>query len=748
MERFYQWMSEANNPSGSHEALVICYNDSDLSVQHVFADIEMALKAQRHLPDCVYILGTPDQLLVFNNGWADDQDRLANLLKRGEKNARVCVHEYVFLEWNGEGFNAHVLGGRELIYPHDPSALLRDGLKTLIEKNNVIHSAPSAHSFKHPSGTLNNVFIQARELASDEAEVCVVGYAIALEYGARLRQADKVYIDTMGIYAFVKNALARLNSRAEVMSFHSYERLKTIFPPASDYFCVVSASTSGGMAMQMGEQSFRDDCVATLIDRTADDRYGRVLVALDDIGYPLPVKAEEGCTLIEIIGENFSAKSKPPKSITISLKHGPKPLGKFHKYFGMGGIIGFNRSNQPKKLLTLDPALLLADADFQRWLAAEIDWSVSMATNLIVYADDSGSKQLGELVHEMLSQKWETNKSICCVAYSQLDEVDFSTVSGVLVATVVARDGGILREISRDLRAYMEAGVPRRFLAPIGIPQSARAWSLLKSFLMKNPTGRDYGFSNWLCLPIGDDGKENAWKRLFKVGSVGQVDDVGFTPDVTEKVRHDSIDMATELVEKYKHDFLPKYDGSALALSDGFLFFDPSSNVGRDCPNVPQSTVFFTIAAVLQFAREHEDHELRLQPTGYESVVLSPECFLRFNDNILQASFLRACLPSELDYSASPELSKLMKEFIAKVFARWERTYGDAALEFAAALATGSLKLTQEDTQALLEEAIGNRKGESSSLLGLLLLTQRAQFPLLRSYSEVGQGAANANGVG
>ncbi|MCS5516954.1 hypothetical protein NWF32_24685 [Pseudomonas qingdaonensis] len=167
-----------------------------------------------------------------------------------------------------------MLGGKELVYSHDPSALLRDGLSALIEKNNVIHSAPSAHSFKHPSGTLNNVFIQTRELASDEAEVCVVGYAIALEYGARLRQAGKVYIDTMGIYAFVKNALARLDSKAEVMSFHSYERLKTIYPPAVEYFCVVSASTSGGMAKQMGEQGFAEECVATLIDRTADGRYG------------------------------------------------------------------------------------------------------------------------------------------------------------------------------------------------------------------------------------------------------------------------------------------------------------------------------------------------------------------------------------------------------------------------------------------------------------------------------------------
>lgn len=729
MERFYQWMSAVNDSHGNHEALVICYNDSQLSVQHVFSDIEAALKAQRHLPDCVYILGTTEQLSVFNAGWADDQDHLANLLRRGEKNPRVCVHEYVFLEWTGAGFNTHVLGGGGIVYTPNPSILLRDGLKTLIEKNNVIHSAPSAHSFKHPSGTLNNVFIQARELASDEAEVCVVGYALALAYGAGMRRAEKIFIDTMGIYAFVKNALARVGGKAEVMSFHSYERLKTMFPPASNYFCVVSASTSGGMAMTMGEQTFHQDCVATLIDRTADGRYGHVLVALDDIKYPLPVKAEEGCTLIEIIGENFSAKSKPPKSITISMKHGPKPLPKFHKYFGMQGIIGFNRSSQPHKLLTLDPDLLLADADFQRWLALEIDWCVSMATNLIVYADDAGSKRLGEVTLELLSQKWSATKSIRCVPYSELDGVDFKTVTGVLIATVVARDGGILREVSRDLRAYMDADVPRRFLAPIGIPQSSRAWTLLKSFLTRNPTQREYGFSNWLCLPIGDDGKENAWSRLVKVGSAGQVDDLGFTPDVAQSVRHESIDLAADLVAEHKHSFLPKYDGGALALSDGFLFFDSKSDVGRDCANVPQSTVFFTIAAVLQFAREHEDHDLRLQPSGYESVVLSPECFLRFNDNVLQASFLRACLPSELDYSASPDLSKLMKEFIAKVFARWERTYGDAALEFAAALATGALKLTPEDTRALLKEAIKKRKDGASSLLGFLLLTQRAQFP-------------------
>ena len=730
MERFFHWRSKAHGPKGDEdEALVICYNDAELSVPHAFNDIETALKSSRQLPDCVYILGTSHQLAVFNAGWADEQTRLQGLLKRGVKNSRVCVHEYVFLEWNGVSFVVHVLGDKEIVYRCQPRVILRDGLRSLIEKNNVIHSAPSSHSFKHPSGTLNNVFIQARELATDEAEVSVIGYAIALEYGEKLRKSGKVYIDTMGIYPFVKNALTRVSGNAEVMSFHSYEKLKTMYPPSGNYFCIISASTSGGMARKMEEQAFAEKCVATLIDRTADGRYGKVLVPLDAIKYKLPIKPDEGCTLIEIIGENFSAKSKPPKAVLISLKHNPKHLSEFHKHFGMEGIEGFNTSGVPRKLLRLNPQRLLNHVKFKSWLNSEIDWSVSLATNLIVHPDDVDSKALGEEVLRQLQNRLGSAKQVKLVAYSDLENINFNDVTGVLVVTVVARDGGVLREISRDLRAYMEKDVPRRFLAPVAIPKSSQAWLQLKSLLSKNPTPRDYGFSNWLCLPIGDDGKENSWSRLVQLCSDVEFVGDGFSLKVLEDVRNKSLDLASETLESNKHSLLPKYDGSPLGLSDGFLFFADGSDVAEGCLNVPQSTVYLTIAAVLQHAREHDDHELRLQPTGYESVVLSPECFLRFNDNVLQACFLRACLPSELDYSANPELSKLMKELIAKIFARWERNYGDAALDFAAAIASGSLRLTLEDTKTLLNDAIEHRKQTASSLLGLLLMAQRMYFP-------------------
>lgn len=738
MERLYQWMSTTSTDGTPiNDGLVICYNDRDLSVSEIFPDIEKALKSHLTLPDCVYIMGSTAQLKVFEEGWQKDQTRLADFLSRGVKNSRLCVHEYVFLEWNGESFTPHVLGGGALTYPCNPVQLLHDGLKNLLAENNVIHTAPSAHSFKHPSGTLNNVFIQTRELASDEAELCVVGYALALKYASQLKKARTVYIDTMGIYPLIKNALGRLGAKAQIMSFHSYEKLETIYPPAEDYFCVVSASTTGGMAKKMGEQTFRGDCVVTLIDRTAEDRYGEVLIALDAIGHPLPVKPNDGCTLIEIIGENFSTKSKPPKSILISLKHNPKQLSKFHKYFGMDGIQGFNNTaDHSKKLFYLNPSEVLEQEDFQNWLSAEIDWSVSLATNLIIYADDDSSKVLAKKTQELLQKKLGAHKAVQCVSYNDMESVNFNTITGVLAVTVVARDGGILRQISRDLRTYAKQDVPRRFLAPFAIPQSARAWAQLKSFLMKNPTTRDYGFSNWLYLPVGKVGRDNAWSRLIGLCSSAQVDHDGFGSAVAKHVRNKSLDMTTELLERHKHELLPKHDETSLALSDGFLFFSSDSTVAQNCQDVPQSTVYFTIATVLQHAREHAEHELRLQPTGYESVVLSPECFLRFNDNILQACFLRACLPSELDYSASPELSKLMKELIAKIFLRWENPYGDAALEFAAALATGTLKLSLDDTKTLLDEAIRSRKQTASPLLGLLLLANKLYFPATEADGE------------
>ena len=103
----------------------------------------------------------------------------------------------------------------------------------------------------------------------------------------------------------------------------------------------------------------------------------------------------------------------------------------------------------------------------------------------------------------------------------------------------------------------------------------------------------------------------------------------------------------------------------------------------------------------------------------HEAVVLDVENFLRFNDGVLQASLLRAADAHELDYSGSPELSEMLREFLEKVFLNANRPYGEASLEFGLALATQRLRLTKTDSLELIDR-IKNSLTQPSVLHGLI----------------------------
>lgn len=88
------------------------------------------------------------------------------------------------------------------------------------------------------------------------------------------------------------------------------------------------------------------------------------------------------------------------------------------------------------------------------------------------------------------------------------------------------------------------------------------------------------------------------------------------------------------LVHGAFNHFLPTSTNTVLGLSEGFVFF---GDVFNGClPKVPPSATYATVASVLQTVRDLGVPANQLKPTGYESVVLSPENFLGFNDNIVQ----------------------------------------------------------------------------------------------------------------
>ena len=84
--------------------------------------------------------------------------------------------------------------------------------------------------------------------------------------------------------------------------------------------------------------------------------------------------------------------------------------------------------------------------------------------------------------------------------------------------------------------------------------------------------------------------------------------------------------------------------------------------------------------------------------------VLDPRMFARFSDGILQASLLRAARPSELDYSASYDLSRQFVSVCYSILVSHNEDVGDAALEFVHALATEKVSLRSPDRDCLRQK--------------------------------------------
>lgn len=732
MRRAYSFSARGRCETSGVEvdALCVFYDTRNtVSALAFFDELETSLRETDMLPDCVVIIADVVHTATLHSHWTSSTAQRESFIDRGRRRGVPFVKAYYFVTWcPTQGLHVRHTEQSTLTLTPPLKSFVDQGLGTLVGNDRVVQVAPAGHVFKHPSKTVNKLFIQARELASSEAEIAFVGRCIASALPALVsRSLRLVYVDTMGIYAFLREALTFANVEANILSFHSYEELDKLSPPSEPYAVVISASTSGRMAKQLvEEQSFDAARMLTLIDASRDERISPVLAALDKISSNFKAKPSDGTeTQIELFGEHFSSKAKPPRAVTLGLAHAPKRLRDFLKEFGLAGLDGLNtqaNGSGDRRAICMNSANVGANRRLETWLHKELEWYLPAAVDHVIHADDPGSLALATSAALRIQFLKGASQAPRITSYSAIKAATLANTRGVLVVQAVTGDGGLLREISRDLREFLTSEVPRHFLVAVALPQSKEAWLRVQQFLVRNPTSREYGFSEWLVLPVGADGTSTPWADLNELAGQAQIS-IPAVAGVAPALIQQSVDLAIATVDAARAGFLPTSAGAALALTDGFLFFGDVFD-GR-LNQVPVATTYATIAAVLQSARELNALENQLKPTGYESVVLSSENFLRFNDNILQGCLLRAAHQSELDYSSSPQHSRLMKEFLLKVFARHATTYGAAALEFAAALACGRMKLTPDDMRELKAKCIVSAAppaGAPSALLGLLYL--------------------------
>lgn len=721
----------AKKDRNSHRYDVLCVYLGDKAWQDssgFYAALEKALKSSDTLPDCIVIYMSTNRLSDCCQYW-DNKELQDSFLNRLSKQ-NVCFTKEVFF--------AEIVGGSFKIHPRykschnslelnvgDLSEFYLFGLNNLVDRNNVLQIAPSGHTFKHPSGRINKLFIQSRELAATETELQFIAKGLhTLIANIKWPEIKTIYIDTMGIYSIVKEAVLSTDCAANIVSYHSYDSLKELNLPTEEYLVVISASTSGGMAKDLVTKGFSKDKIITLIDIEDRKSLSHVLINLSSTGLLEGLSGVDGNeTDIELVGEHFSYKAKPPKQITVGLPHRPKYLIDILKDFGISGINKINQnvvSIGKSPLLSLQPANLHSSKKFNCWLNDELSWSLSSSINTVIYSDDGASEVLANKVLEFINANCSGGKPPSLLKWPDIRREDLQYATGIIVVAAFAGDGGKLRQISRDLREYEGNIIPRHFLVGVGLPQSMDSWTKLEQFLIRNATARNYSFSVWKVLPLGPDNIQKSWNDLTELAAKADINSTSPLDQISNLEASECYDALSECISGANHSFLPNTNGDQLKLTEGFVFFNGLFD--DQINNVTQGDTLLAIASVLQTAREHDDPEKCLRPTNYQSVIISPENFLRFNDDILQACILRASLPSELDYSSDHHLSELMKEFLYKVFTRHKYPFGYAALEFAGALAVGKLKLKRDHTKELVENAVEQVREESKILTGLLLM--------------------------
>jgi len=598
-----------------------------------------------------------------------------------------------------------------------PTEWIQAGLASVFDPKKVIMNAPSGYAFLKPSGDRSTYFLRAELGLSSSAAVAFVAFAILQRllksYGRIPQELRLLLVDTMNVAA-VAFALRELLSLVEVQvlpqveSFHSYDGLNDVISPLPDTsLCIVSASSSMNLHRKW------------LLEKSLSARDCLTLVTFEDAKnaehalYSLPSNARPEASPpssahdIRIDGEYFLPVLEEPRKVLLTTTvHGCQDYTRdFYalrerRIFGSfraGGASGSRRS------LFLDANALLNAWEFRFWVDEKVPQLLKAGTAQVIFQDDEASRILAQHIAYIA-------ETLGCakVLVRSASEVNESTVDRsapiVCVAAVVGR-GNALLSLSRDLR---NCHVGAR-LYVIGM-QVVENVAKLKSF-DRNLTHSSH------------HAKIDVLRRNAFLSSDAVIESFENELKLYSQ-QHPLEGRRAELSKGLEPGqlFLPSGPKlkDALILNVDFAFWSAKYQ-----PAAYQAEVLGTIAAVLQNARTSElkvaDQELRSALLMH--VALDPENFARFNEGIIQASILRAALPSELDYRADVQASSYMATLLGRVASKFDQPQ-IATLEFLSALSTKRMQLTVADTAAVkrsFEEAIQRRSNEMSRAVRFFL---------------------------
>lgn len=633
------------------------------------------------------------------------------------------ITKHVIVEGTSKSIGRLITRGAEKI--------IRAGMTKLVKCTSVLTKAPAGFLFSKPSSRASNYFIRAENLLSETLHSHFLAFSclkvLKEASGEGMREPNTIYLDTM---AFLPIALSVQLFQAKfgkqtirsIKSFHSHDGLKDgQLPDGASALCLISASTNCGLAKEWvrvnGAPASR---VATFLSFLSESEWCTVLHTIEkpeDFASPAEAESNEAKQMIRIHGERFVAQHTETRLLNISMDHLPEGLQtKFYSFIGKGLFKCFSQipHRERQRTVQVDKEKLVNTDEFKAWFAKVLLEESPASTSLIIHDDDAASEKMANEALEFLQKRGVDADVVSASNFDPQEKFDGS----VIIVAAAAERGTLLLSISRRLRSAQNSGT-RIYLVGALLGRSYELMKELTANLTQPPKGsRRYVFKPYLEIPAASLACNNHWYQEHKLlSSMITFDGNDVSPLV--KARVDAFDKArTEGLTAHAF-WQSSYHVGDMRLTKGFAFVSGTQNVTMaTCVDI-----FLTILWILQNARENAKIKdaKRLESGELQQVLLTPEVFSRYDDGIIQGAFLRAALPTELDYSAHETYSASMADIILRVVQGYGFERGDAAMEFVTALAIGKIRLHKEIDEKLrpnIKLALQNKVADIGLLLG------------------------------
>ena len=341
---------------------------------------------------------------------------------------------------------------------------------------------------------------------------------------------------------------------------------------------------------------------------------------------------------------------------------------------------------------------------------------------IIIYVDDAESKYIADKIQEYY--KVAHSKTVDSVFYKDLKLDDkYSEPSCYLVCSSCISNGKKISDVSRKLRTQEHSQIIyfNGFVRCI----DEKAYSNLMSNIKYGKYNEFHTYSfitiDTLLLP-NEDSDSISWefeKELINVLLEG------FNVFETKTLINDNTkeyfqnrynELNNNIDGLINNVYLIKSNGDKLVLNKNFAFFKFTNWKPED---IQQSKVYFSILSVLHNFRIKKN----IKQTIYERHIFDPENFNRYNDGIIQASFLRAATNKELNYEIDSNASSLMATIIMSSIDD-NNNKDTAPYEFLMAICIGKLTLQKSDLISIYEK----HKKHSDNIIEILLKIIHSKF--------------------